>query len=161
MQSSETDPQALARKLSSFLRHLATVSDGEFLEAVSQEDLSLSQLKVLSLLADAPEELAIKEVAETLGISLPSASRAIDPLVRRKLMDRQEDEADRRVKRLRLTDKGSGLVDRLLSARVSTFTAMLADFSDAERRKLAGALDAILDRPEFAGYRREQQKARA
>src|SRR4051794_15067591 len=100
MQVSSSSPAAVAEKLSTFMRYCAANSDGEFLEAVSQEDLTIGQLKVMSLLADAANPVAVKDVAETLNISLPSASRAIDPLVRRKLVARQEDEHDRRIKRL-------------------------------------------------------------
>ena len=55
---------------------------------VAEQDLSFSQLKTLLLLAEHAGTLSVKEVAERLGISLPTASRAVDPLVRRGLVAR-------------------------------------------------------------------------
>jgi DNA-binding MarR family transcriptional regulator len=119
---------------------------------VFEHDLSLGQIKTLSLLSEASEPLSVKEMAERLGISLPAASRAVDPLVRRHLVARKEDAEDRRVKRVALTARGHTLVDRLITARVTSFTAMLDDFSDVELRKLGTSLDAIMARPEVATF---------
>lgn len=141
-----SSPEAVAAQLATFLRHLTTACDGPFLEAVSQQDLTLGQLKTMSLLAHAAHRLSVKDVAQQLGISLPSASRAIDPLVRRRLVARQEDAEDRRVKRLELTAKGDALVERLTAARVSSFERMLEELTESERRKLASALESILAR---------------
>ena len=72
-------------------------SDGACMREVSDHDLTLSQLKTLSLLSELPpaSPLSLKDVAARLGISLPAASRAVDPLVRRGLVVRREDEEDR------------------------------------------------------------------
>ena len=88
---------------------------------VSEHDLTLSQLKTLSLLGELPPSspLSLKDVAERLGISLPAASRAVDPLVRRGLAERREDTEDRRIKRVRITPKGDALGQRLMAARVA------------------------------------------
>src|SRR3954466_9623770 len=90
-------PAELARQLAGLFRYAATLSDGPFLREASEHELTLSQLKTLSLLSELPPAtpLSLKDVAERLGISLPAASRAVDPLVRRGLVERREDEADR------------------------------------------------------------------
>lgn len=142
----------MAQQLVAFFRYAATCSDSDYMREVFEHDLSLGQIKTLSLLAEAPEPLSVKEMAERLNISLPAASRAVDPLVRRRLVARKEDPDDRRIKRVALTARGRTLVDRLIAARVSSFEAMLNDFSDAELRKLGTSLDAIMDRPEIAAF---------
>ena len=43
--------------------------------------------------------VSVKELAEELGLSLPGASRAVDALLQRGLVERREDEHDRRMKR--------------------------------------------------------------
>src|SRR5690349_5609676 len=69
-------------------RVLSTGSGGAY--AIFEElDLSLTQVKALAALAH--DELTVKELAERLGLSLPGASRAVDALVGRGLLDRRED----------------------------------------------------------------------
>ena len=119
---------------------------------VSDHDLTLSQLKTLSLLSELPPEpLSLKDVAERLGISFPAASRAVDPLVRRGLVDRREEggpqdqagQHDRRGRRPHpAPDGGAGRGAR--GAR--------SGFSVTERRKLGDALDEIMARPEIDHY---------
>ena len=149
----------VAGQLVAFFRYAATCSDTDFMEAVLEHDLSLGQIKTLSLLHEASEPLSVKELAERLGISLPSASRALDPLVRRRLVARKEDTDDRRVKRVALTARGRTLAERLIAARVSSFKSMLAEFDEDELRKLADALDAVLARPEIAHFHAPKQRS--
>ena len=73
-------------------------------------------------------ELTVREGARrrSLRCSLPDASRAVDALVRRGLLDRREDEHDRRVKRLAVTDAGLealARIDGLRLARLERFAA--------------------------------------
>ncbi len=106
-------------------------------------DLTLTQVKALCALSAA--ELSVKELAERLGLSLPGASRAVDALVDRGLLDRREDPDDRRQKRLTATDAGREalvLLDEARLAGVSQFTARLPA---VERERLSAALLPILD----------------
>lgn len=158
--SNSSEPADLARSLAGFLRFVTLSSDREFLQQVSDLDISLTQLKVLSHLnelpppteGEEPEHLSVKQLAEQLGISLPAASRAIDPLVKRRLVSRQEDALDRRVKRVRLTARGEAAVGRVIASRLASAETMLASFTPSEREKLAEALEEILSRPEINRY---------
>ena len=148
------EPAELARGLAGLLRFFTHASDNQFLQQVDELDLTLTQLKLLSTLYELPEPqvLSVKEAAEELGISLPAASRAIDPLVKRRLVVRKEDEYDRRVKRVRLTARGEAAVARLLATRVAAAESVLERFTAVQRGKLADALTEILDRPEISRY---------
>jgi DNA-binding MarR family transcriptional regulator len=158
--SVSSDPQDLARSVAGFMRYAMLAGDKEFLKQVDELDLSLTQLKILSHLYELPvpaegEELqllSLKEVAEQLGISLPATSRSIDPLVKRRLVVRREDALDRRVKRVRLTARGEAAVAGLFATRVASIEALLAQFTDSERAKLADAFNEILGRPEINRY---------
>ncbi len=145
-------PPALARQLLGFFRYAWATSDSDFLREVSELDLTFTQFKTLMLLAHETDELSVKEISERLGISLPAASRAVDPLVKRGFVERDEDPIDRRVKRVRPTKQGDRLVERLIETRIKAFEELLGDFSVTERRKLGDALDEILARPEVARY---------
>jgi len=145
-------PPALARQLLGFFRFAWASGDSEFLREASELELTFTQFKVLMLLAHEPEELSVKDVSERLGISFPAASRAVEPLVKRGIVERAEDPLDRRVKRVRTTKEGDRLVERLIATRIKSFEQLLDGFSVTERRKLGDALDEILARPEVARY---------
>jgi DNA-binding MarR family transcriptional regulator len=160
MQSSPTrkqsavapSPPALARQLLGFFRFAWASGDSEFLREASELELTFTQFKALMLLAHEPEALSVKDVSDRLGVSFPAASRAVDPLVKRGIVERTEDQLDRRVKRVRTTKDGDRLVERLIATRIKSFEQLLEGFSVTERRKLGDALDEILARPEVARY---------
>jgi DNA-binding MarR family transcriptional regulator len=135
-----------ARCLGEFLRFLIQSAGNDFLRAVEEAELSLTQLKGMHVLA-ADDELSLNGLAERLGgLSLPTLSRSVEGLVKRGYVSRTEDAADRRVKRLRLTAKGRRTLDRLIEIRAAELEAVLGELSDEERDDLARALSPILER---------------
>jgi DNA-binding MarR family transcriptional regulator len=75
-------------------------------------DLSLRQLKVLLMVADR-EAVHIGAVGRQLAISRAQASELVDQLVRRGLVTRSDDPADRRRAMVRFTARGSALLGQL------------------------------------------------
>jgi DNA-binding MarR family transcriptional regulator len=82
-------------------------------------------------------------------------SRAVEALVQRGLVRRVEDNDDRRVRNLMLTEEGERLVRQLLAARLDGLAAFIADLTQTQRRKLATALDSLLEREQIATAYRE------
>ncbi len=159
-----TDPEAreLARQLGAVMYATAATA-GEFFRTLEETELTLTQCKVLTALIPGPEgePQAAKHVAARTGASLPTLSRAIDALVRRDLLVREEDPDDRRVRNLVLTEQGERLARRLLSTRVDGLATFIADLSAAQRRKLSTALDSLLERDEIAvAYRELKEDSR-
>jgi len=160
--SKGTTAGELPLKLGAFLVRCMGGGSSEFFRLMDESGLTFSQVKVLAEL-DALEEDAgtVTALAEGLGISAASASRAADALVRKKLVTRVEDPDDRRVRRLALTSGGRELADRIISARLAGLEDFTASLNGDERRKLEAALDALLERPEVAEiYRTYERKAR-
>jgi DNA-binding MarR family transcriptional regulator len=81
----------------------------ERLQAVSKEQLTSSQLRLLRLIART-DVCRICQVATFLRVSPAATSKAVDRLVRRGLVRRREAEADRRRAELRLTEEGLNLL---------------------------------------------------
>jgi DNA-binding MarR family transcriptional regulator len=136
-----------ARCLGEFLRFLTQSAGNDFLRAVEEAELSLTQLKAMHVLAASDEELSLNGLSERLGgLSLPTLSRAVDALVQRGYVRRAENETDRRMKRLRLTAKGRRTIDRLIEIRAREFEAVLETLTEDERDRLARALEPILER---------------
>ena len=76
----------------------------------SDLELTMPQTRTLSHLSDGPRRM--REIAAFLGVGMPSATSMIDRLVKKGLVERLEDSADRRVVACRLTDRGVDAVER-------------------------------------------------
>lgn len=142
----------LALRLGSLMLHVLGSEGGAVIRAVDETGLNFVQMKALFTLAGADDDdpLSVKSLAERLDVSLPSASRAVEDLHRRRLATRVEDPDDRRVKRVSLTAAGRRISDTVLAARLRGLERFAAGLSAPERRKLEAALDALLEREEIA-----------
>lgn len=142
-----------AARLSALLRHVFLYDRGSQLRVVEETGLSLTQCKVLlelGGLGQAAEAWQLGDLAELFGVSLPSMSRAVDALVKKKLATRVEDPDDRRARQVRITAKGKGLVETLVTVRQAGIEAFAATLSAAQRRKLDAAVEALMDREDIA-----------
>jgi DNA-binding MarR family transcriptional regulator len=153
----------LALKLGALLLRCMSGRGRDVFRMIEESGLSFAQMKVLvELEASVEEAHTVTALSEVLGISAASASRAADGLVRKKLATRVEDPEDRRVRRLTLTAKGAELADRIISARLAGLEDFTGSLAPGERRKLEGALDALLERDDLAelarNYRRRMRR---
>jgi DNA-binding MarR family transcriptional regulator len=100
----------------------------------------MAHVKTLHALADAEGELSVKEAGKRLGLSLPGASRVVETLLQRGYLTRREDPSDRRVKRVRITPEGLGVVRRIDGARLVGLEAYTSGLTPAQRTALATVL---------------------
>lgn len=142
-----------AVRLGALLRHLFLFDRGQHLHAIEESGLTLTQCKALLLLAAAEAgtaPAAVGDLADTLGVSLAAVSRAVDGLVRKRLVTRVEDERDRRVRRIAITGAGTRLAEELIATRMAGLEDFSASLTAAQRRKLDAALASLLEREEIA-----------
>lgn len=147
------EAQETAARISALLRHLFLYDRGNLLRVIEESGLSMTQSKALlelGGLGEETEERQVTDLAETLGVSVPSMSRAVDGLVRKRLATRVEDPDDRRVRRIAISAKGKKLVDALVVVRQAGMETFAASLTAAQRRKLDAAVDALMDRPDIA-----------
>jgi DNA-binding MarR family transcriptional regulator len=78
--------------------------------SLGEVDLSLSQFRLLVLLAGEPT--VASKLAEYLAVSPPSVTAVVDGLVARGLVERRADSADRRRVEHALTEDGRALLER-------------------------------------------------
>jgi DNA-binding MarR family transcriptional regulator len=133
-------PNELAAELLELWSHLMRGSTQQMFAILGELDLTLTQMKTLGMLDSCVEEVSVKELSERLGLSLPATSRTVDGLLRRGFHSRHEDLEDRRIKRVRLTDDGRDIVQRLATARLQGLEAYSASLSDEQRAVLMAAL---------------------
>ncbi len=147
------ETQETAARLSALVRHLFLYDRGNVLRVIEESGLSTTQCKALLELGGLGEEAPprqVSDLAETLGVSVPSMSRAVDGLVKKRLATRVEDSEDRRVRRIAIAAKGKQLVDTLLIVRQAGMETFAESLTAAQRRKLDSAIDSLMDREDIA-----------
>jgi DNA-binding MarR family transcriptional regulator len=133
-------PKDLAGELLRLWSHLMRGSSQQMFVVLGELELSMTQMKTLSMLDDCLQEVSVKELSDLLGLSLPATSRTVDGLLRRGFLSRHEDTEDRRIKRVRLTDDGRAVVQRIVTARLQGLEAYASTLSDEQRAQLMAVL---------------------
>jgi DNA-binding MarR family transcriptional regulator len=105
-------------------------------------DLTMAQLKTLVVLSEANAP-TIGAIAETLGITLPTASHLVERLVRAGLAQRADDPADRRRALTQLTPAGEELLRGLRHGEQAWLRQLLDQLDDADLAALTQGLDAL------------------
>ncbi|TPW26483.1 MarR family winged helix-turn-helix transcriptional regulator [Pararhizobium mangrovi] len=104
-----------------------------FDEALKPLDLKSGQFSLLTSL-NRPEPPTLGSVAELLAMDRTTLTANLKPLERRGLVTVRADEADRRSRRLGLTEEGRALVRRAGPIWQATHAAIEAEFGgDADR----------------------------
>lgn len=114
----------------------------ERLHAVIGEQLTFSQLKLLKLIAQS-EAYNISQVAAFLGVSSAAASKAVDRLVRRRLLLRTEAESDRRAVEITLTAEGERLLGEYEKVTHQTLEEIFGGVTPEGLRETAALLDQL------------------
>src|SRR5512143_2472274 len=98
-------------------------------------DLSVPQFRTLAFI-DRCAAASLSDVAEHIGLTLPSMSKIVDGLVARKLVTRQTHPADRRRLVLTLTRSGQTALEASRKATRACLAEDLSTLSDAERANI-------------------------
>ncbi len=146
----------LAEDLYALLVFLNKSCSADLFEAMGLLDLSMTQLKLLHQLDLAGRELTLKQAAESVLLSLPAASRTVEDLVRRGIVERHEDLEDRRMKRVSLTPEGRRVIRTVNEARLNGLEQFTTTLNQDERRIFGEALTTLLGRDDVAACRPER-----
>jgi DNA-binding MarR family transcriptional regulator len=149
----QASAERLAADLFGLTAYLLQRTSPALFPLLEEAGVSLSQMKLLYALDVAEEELSVKALSTLMGCSLPGASRGVDGLLQRGLVERREDEQDRRMKRVQISPAGRDVVRHANAIRLELLEQLLSDLSVSERRDLAAALAPILARDDVAACR--------
>ena len=122
--------------------------------------LSVPQFRALAYL-NRSAGASLSELADYIGLSLPSMSKLVDGLVGRRLVTRDIHPVDRRRVNLVLTEQGQAAFQSAYASAQVHLAARLALLSEAERTTVVQAMRAL--RPLFAqesGYRTASARGR-
>jgi DNA-binding MarR family transcriptional regulator len=151
----------LTRDMFALASYLMRHSNLRTFHTIAELDLSFTQIKALCAMDESEDEWSVKGLAESMQVSLAAMSRAVDGLYERGFVDRREHAGDRRMKSVRLTDKGRAMTASLTAGRLAGIQEFLSTLSDEEAGALSGALELILEqRPEIAQLRPQQATRR-
>jgi len=151
--SAATQAQLLPWDLPRFRNWLAvarvhSVWEKVFTEALAPLDIQLAHYDVLANIFHTPG-LTQQALAEKLLVGRSAMSMLLPVLERRGLIERRNDEADRRLRRLWLTAQGEALTRKAMAIHVAEIEAMMTVLSDDEcsavgesMRRVAKALEA-------------------
>ena len=104
--------------------------------------LSLIQLHVLTVIeADGP--LSMSRVAETLGVSVASATGIVGRMEERGLVERRHSSTDRRVVQVHPTETGNAVFQELNDTRRARLGELLGRLADDELAALLTGLRAM------------------
>jgi DNA-binding MarR family transcriptional regulator len=144
--SSAADVDTVVVDLGVLMKHLLVSSSRDFFAAVEQAGLTFTQVKCLHRLSDSEDPLPLNALSETLGLSGPAISRAVDGLVQRGEVKRTEDPRDRRSKLLTLSARGRRTIDHFVAIRLAGIKRFVEELTDDERAALAAGLSPVARR---------------
>ena len=81
---------------------------------------------------------------------MPAVSRAIESLVRKGLVSRDEDPDDRRRRLVALTDEGHKVTNAALMGRAVGAVKLASSFSEEELKDLDSLLSKVIEREDLA-----------
>lgn len=135
----------------SLLRSLELLFEGmqrsalpEAARVLLETDLTLQQLKVLTVLVTAPDGIAMRALADACGVSMASMSTMVDRLVAQGVAHREVDRNDQRVRRLRATPRGRQVLQRLAGMRPEFALDVLTRLSLPDLRALEQGVRAVV-----------------
>lgn len=119
-------------------------SGHDFKSFMSETGLSFSQVGVLMGLAHAGRS-GVSKLGDQMGVTNAGASQAVDRLVRMGLIERTEDPADRRAKRLALTPKGRTIIEQGIVARSRFFKRITEALTPEQQSMIIASLRLLTE----------------
>jgi len=109
------------------------------LQEYGAKEMSVPQYRTLSYVYR-KGGVSLSEVADHIGLTLPTISMLVDGLVARGLMNRREDTEDRRRITLTLTEPGRARLESAQRATVAYLEERLRQLSASDRAIITGAM---------------------
>ena len=105
-------------------------------------DISIPQFRTLAFIERNPDS-SLSNLAEHLGLALPSVSKLMDGLVSQKLVTRRASRTDRRRLTLGLTEAGAAIVSSARAGARVNLAKKLASLSSADLDTIHRAMELL------------------
>ncbi|WP_144126471.1 MarR family winged helix-turn-helix transcriptional regulator [Catellatospora sichuanensis] len=135
----ETQRDQLAEDIGLFRRALIPDFLLGLLRRMGDEEPNLLQMATLYVLDSGPHP-TVRDLSEQVGRSMSVTSRLIEHMVRRGWVERTEDPADRRAKRLQITPAGRDYLRAFERVRAQAQRQLMTYLTDDEQRQVSQAM---------------------
>ena len=142
-------------------RLAAEVSAALAIEYQERYGLDIPEWRVLATLGFRNEACSAQYIAHCTRTHKSTISRAVTALMKRQLVERVENEHDRREFRLRMTRKGQALYQKLIPRLLGREQEILSCLSAQERKDLAHVLGKIEKSLDLVQTSKEARKTEA
>jgi DNA-binding MarR family transcriptional regulator len=122
------------------IKSVAGWLDQQVNEFLQPFNISEQQYNILRILRGAKDEITVKSVKDRMIRKSPNATRLMDKLCDKKLIERRRCENDRRVVYVKISDKGLELLDEI---KFDKLEYQLKNISEKEARTLNKILGKI------------------
>lgn len=141
------DMEEFSNSLLEGMALLMRVSLQDLMGYIHRKGISMAQINVLyQLYYRGPCE--VLAFSRTLALSAAGASQLIERMVRQGWVERLGDPADRRVRRVHLTEAGRQLVSESIAARNEWISRFGARLTSEEKQQVAGVFQLLAEKIE-------------
>src|SRR5260221_1962200 len=131
--------QKLAEKMGNIFRNLVLPN----IHKIGEVSLGRPQIGILFILQKNKEGVSVKDLAEKLHVTPGAITQLVDKLVEKKLVERLEDENDRRILKIRLTDTAKDKFKMFKENYLNSISEMFNELDDNELISLVNLLEKI------------------
>ncbi|HHY46577.1 MAG TPA: MarR family transcriptional regulator [Firmicutes bacterium] len=138
-QYDETEEQVIELEL--LLREIWRLLKGQIRAELGGHDVTLVQF--YALLALSHGDLTMSELCDRLAIASSTVTDLVDRLERNGFVTRSRDEDDRRMVRLKLSERGFFVLSSVIERRKALLSRVMKDMAPEEVKGLIGLLEKL------------------
>lgn len=120
-------------------------------------NLTSAQIKLLTCFSK-KSELTMTELSNNLAVSMPTMTAMVDRLVNSKMVERERDNRDRRVVKVKLTDAGEKILRKLTRIRRKEMEKILMNLSGEEMESYLTSIEVVARLLAKARQKRDMEK---
>ena len=105
-------------------------------------NLTSAQIKLLTCFSN-KAELTMTELSNNLAVSMPTMTAMVDRLVNSNMVERERNNIDRRVVRVKLTDAGEKILKKLVRIRRKEMEKILMNLSEGEMESYLTSIEVV------------------
>ena len=143
MQHDKDSKQVLIKQVTIAIEEFLNTAPRNVSQDWFKSNLTMAQVRMMLLIEELPGS-RMGDLANSLGISMPSATGIADQLVNKQLIERLPDVEDRRSILCYLTGSGLDITRRLTAARRSNSAIRLEPLSSNELHQLLAAMNTAI-----------------
>ena len=134
--TADSQPPPLTEKNGRAFTSAFAILRKESERALSVWQVTVSQVTVLGLLAEAAQPLSVGTLAEMMLLESPSVTSLVDRMCESGLVERLKDPHDRRKALVKLTNKGRKVHDDVRASAAAVSNELFGVLSDKKREAL-------------------------